>query len=132
MTALIIYGLLSGLADANRDRHRRQRLCLALSALFVYRELPWRALPRILTDSAISSAAILVLVGFANVFGWILVSEHIPQAIANAVLSLTGEQISDHSLHQRVAALYLHVHGDHRSPHHSLRAAPVAGNGSGD
>ena len=35
---------------------------------------------------------ILALVGFANVFGWILVSERIPQAIAAAVLSVTDNK----------------------------------------
>ena len=30
-----------------------------------------------------------MLVGFANVFGWILVSERIPQMIASAVLAIT-------------------------------------------
>jgi hypothetical protein len=43
-------------------------------------------------DSAVSSAAILVLVGFANAFGSILVSERIPQAIAAAVLSITDNK----------------------------------------
>ena len=46
-------------------------------------------MPGLLIDSAVSAAAILLLVGTANVFGWILVSEHIPQMIADAVLSLT-------------------------------------------
>ena len=91
MTALIIYGLLSGLATPTETAIVAS-VYACVVGLFVYRELPWRALPRILTDSAISSAAILVLVGFANVFGWILVSEHIPQAIANAVLSLTDNK----------------------------------------
>ena len=59
---------------------------------FIYRELPLREVPKILINSAISSAAILALVGFANVFGWILVAEHIPQAIARAVLSVTDNK----------------------------------------
>jgi TRAP-type C4-dicarboxylate transport system permease large subunit len=44
-------------------------------------------------DSAVSAASILALVGLANVFGWILVSERIPQAIAGAVLSITDNPI---------------------------------------
>ena len=43
-------------------------------------------------ESAVSSAAILALVGFANVFGWILVSERIPQMIASSVLSFTDNK----------------------------------------
>ncbi|MCZ2500444.1 TRAP transporter large permease subunit, partial [Xylophilus sp. Kf1] len=52
----------------------------------------WRAIPRIITNSAISSAGILVLVGTANVFGWILVSERIPQMLAEGVLSITDNK----------------------------------------
>ena len=49
-------------------------------------------MPKIVIDSAVSSAAILALVGFANVFGWILVSERIPQMIAESVLSITDNK----------------------------------------
>ncbi|MFN3498216.1 MAG: TRAP transporter large permease subunit, partial [Pannonibacter indicus] len=59
---------------------------------FFYRELPLREVPKIVIDSAVSSAAILALVGFANVFGWILVSERIPQMIAQSVLSVTDNK----------------------------------------
>ena len=91
MTALIIYGLLSGLATPTETAIVAS-VYACVVGLVIYRELPLKALPHILVNSAVSSAAILVLVGFANVFGWILVSEKIPQTIANAVLSLTGNK----------------------------------------
>ncbi len=91
MTALIIYGLLSGLATPTETAVIASVYAFVVGA-FVYRDLDWRKLPEILIDSAVSSAAILVLVGFANVFGWILVSERIPQAIADGVLSLTDNK----------------------------------------
>ncbi|MXN66333.1 TRAP transporter large permease subunit [Stappia sp. GBMRC 2046] len=88
MTALIIGGLLSGLATPTETAVVASVYAFVVGS-FVYRELPLRAVPKIVIDSAISSAAILALVGFANVFGWILVSERIPQAIAAGVLSVT-------------------------------------------
>lgn len=88
MTGLIIYGLLSGIATPTETAVVASVYAFVVGAL-IYRQLPLRELPRIIVDSAVSSAAILVLVGFANVFGWILVSERIPQAIANTVLSVT-------------------------------------------
>ena len=91
MTALIIYGLLSGLATPTETAVVAS-VYACVVGLLIYRELPLRAIPKILVDSAVSSAAILVLVGFANVFGWILVSERIPQAIAAGVLSLTDNK----------------------------------------
>ena len=88
MTFLIIYGLLSGLATPTETAVIASVYAFFVGA-FIYRELPLRAVPGIVIDSAISAAGILALVGFANVFGWILVSERIPQAIAAGVLSLT-------------------------------------------
>lgn len=92
MTGIIIYGLLSGIATPTETAVVASVYAFIVGA-FVYRELPIREVPSIIIDSAISSAAILALVGFANVFGWILVSEQIPQAIADAVLSLTENKI---------------------------------------
>ncbi|MCX2721537.1 TRAP transporter large permease [Roseibium salinum] len=91
MTALIIGGLMSGLSTPTETAVVASVYAFAVGC-FVYKELPLRAVPRIVVDSAISSAAILALVGFANVFGWILVSEGIPQAIASGVLSITDNK----------------------------------------
>jgi C4-dicarboxylate transporter, DctM subunit len=91
MTGLIIYGLLSGLATPTETAIVASVYALLVGGL-IYRELPWRRLPSIVIDSAVASAGILALVGFANVFGWILVSEQIPQMIANAVLSFTDNR----------------------------------------
>lgn len=91
MTAIIIYGLLSGIATPTETAIIASVYAFVVGA-FVYRELPICEVPDIIINSATSSAAILSLVGFANVFGWILVSEQIPQAIANAVLSVTDNK----------------------------------------
>lgn len=88
MTFLIIYGLLSGLATPTETAVVASVYAFLVGA-FIYRELPLGKVPGLIVDSAVSAAGILTLVGFANVFGWILVSERIPQAIADGVLSLT-------------------------------------------
>ncbi|WP_424975129.1 TRAP transporter large permease [Dinoroseobacter sp. S124A] len=92
MTGIILYGLLSGIATPTETAIVASVYAFIVGA-FVYRELPLRLVPKIITDSAVSAAAILALVGFANVFGWILVSERIPQAIADGVLSITDNPI---------------------------------------
>ena len=88
MSVLIIAGLLTGLITPTETAIIASIYALIVG-VFIYRELPIKKIPQVLIDSAISSAAIIVLVGFANVFGWILVSERIPQTIAKAVLSVT-------------------------------------------
>ena len=91
MTVLIIGGLMSGLATPTETAVVASVYALVVGC-FVYRELPLKAVPKIIIDSAVSSAAILALVGFANVFGWILVAERIPQAIASSVLEITDNK----------------------------------------
>jgi tripartite ATP-independent transporter DctM subunit len=91
MTFLIIYGLLSGLATPTETAIVASVYAFIVGA-FIYRELPVRELPGIVVESGTSAAGILALVGFANVFGWILVSERIPQTIANGVLSFTDNR----------------------------------------
>ena len=91
MTALILYGLLSGIATPTETAIIASVYAMAVG-LFVYKELPIKKIPKIIVESAVAASGILVLVGFANVFGWILVSERIPQMIASAVLSLTDNK----------------------------------------
>jgi C4-dicarboxylate transporter, DctM subunit len=91
MTAMIVGGLLIGVTTPTETAIVA---CLYAAAvgIFVYRELPVARIPKIIIDSAISSAGILVLVGTANVFGWILVAERIPQMLADTVLSVTDNK----------------------------------------
>ncbi len=92
MTFLIIYGLLSGFATPTETAVVASVYAFSVGA-FIYRELPIAKVPQIIVESATSAAGILALVGFANVFGWILVSERIPQAIADGVLGFTDNKI---------------------------------------
>ncbi|WP_274426294.1 TRAP transporter large permease [Chelativorans sp. YIM 93263] len=91
MTALIVGGLLSGMMTPTETAVVASVYAFIVG-VFIYRELPLRQVPKVVIDSAVSSAAILALVGFANVFGWILVSERIPQMVAKAVLSITDNR----------------------------------------
>lgn len=88
MTVLIIGGMLSGFATPTETAIVASIYAFVVG-VFVYRGLGLKDVPKILIDSAVSAAAILLLVGLANVFGWILVSEKIPQMIAEGVLSFT-------------------------------------------
>ena len=88
MTAVILYGIVGGLFTPTEASVVAALYALVVG-LFVYKGFRIRQIPAILLESAIGSGALILLVGFANVFGWILTSEQIPQAIAAAMLSLT-------------------------------------------
>ncbi|MBI0539595.1 TRAP transporter large permease [Roseomonas sp. KE2513] len=88
MTAVILYGIVGGLFTPTEASVVAALYALVVG-LFVYKGFRVRQLPAILLESAIGSGALILLVGFANVFGWILTSEQIPQAIAASMLALT-------------------------------------------
>lgn len=92
MTALIIGGMMSGKVTPT-ETSIVASLYAFVVGVFVYRGLKLRHVPKVMIDSAVASAGILVLVGFANVFGWILASEQIPQMLAATVLSITDNKI---------------------------------------
>ena len=88
MTVLILYGILGGLFTPTEASVMAVLYALVVGK-FIYRELRFRDLPKIFVSSMISSAGIMILVGLANLFGWILVSEQIPQLIAETILSIS-------------------------------------------
>lgn len=60
---------------------------------FVYKELKLRDLPKITVDSIRMTTSIMLLVGFARLFAWIITTERIPQMIANFILNITDNPI---------------------------------------
>lgn len=54
--------------------------------MFVYRSLKIRDLPEIILRSALISVAILLILGAARAFAWVIIIEGIPQAIAETII----------------------------------------------
>jgi C4-dicarboxylate transporter DctM subunit len=88
MTVIILYGIVGGLFTPT-EASIVSALYAFVIGLFVYKGFRLRDVPAIMLESAIGSGGLILLVGLANVFGWILTSEQIPQTIAAAMLSLT-------------------------------------------
>ncbi|MCM8738998.1 TRAP transporter large permease [Azospirillum sp. A1-3] len=88
MTAIILFGIVGGYFTPT-EASIVSALYAFVIGLFVYKGFKLRQLPGILLESAIGSGGLILLVGLANVFGWILTSEQIPQAIAASMLALT-------------------------------------------
>jgi tripartite ATP-independent transporter DctM subunit len=88
MVFIIFVGILSGYFSPT-EAAMVACLYAVLVGMFIYKNLRITDIPRILKESAITSASILSLVAFANVFAWILASERIPQLIASTLLSIT-------------------------------------------
>lgn len=61
--------------------------------VFVHRELQWKDLYRVIADSALTSATVILIVGTATIFGRVLTIERIPVMIAEFMVSLTSSHI---------------------------------------
>jgi C4-dicarboxylate transporter DctM subunit len=88
MMFLVLFGIVSGYFTPT-EAAVIAVLYASVVGLFIYRELKLRDLPRLVADSAISGAAIMILVGFANVFGYILTAERVPQTLTGWILSIS-------------------------------------------
>ncbi|MDI5933482.1 TRAP transporter large permease [Halomonas kalidii] len=88
MTAIILYGIIGGFFTPTEASIVASLYALVVG-MYVYKGLSWRKLPAILTDTVFTSAALLLMVGLANLFGWILTSEQIPQMIAGLILTIS-------------------------------------------
>ena len=56
--------------------------------LFFYRELKIKAIPKLIAQSIMISATIMIITTFSRLYTWILVKEHIPAAITRFLTSL--------------------------------------------
>lgn len=92
MTFIILYGILDGYFTPTEASIIAVVYGLVVGK-FVYKELKIKDIPRIVVDSVVMTSSIMILVGFANVFAWILSSERIPQMIADAILSVSSSPV---------------------------------------
>lgn len=59
---------------------------------FVYRELPWGAVPQVLYRAGLSTAMVLIIVAVANLVGYIMAVERIPMQVAELFLGITSNK----------------------------------------
>jgi C4-dicarboxylate transporter, DctM subunit len=92
LVVVILYGIIGGIFTPT-EASIVASLYALIAGTFIYKSLSFKKLPAILLDTVLGSAALMTLVGMANVFAWILASENIPQMLANGILSITDNPI---------------------------------------
>ncbi len=88
MTFIILYGIIGGIFTPTEASIIAVAYALIIGR-FVYKRLNFKNVQVIILDSMKTSASLMVLVGFANLFGFILITEQIPQTISNEILGFT-------------------------------------------
>jgi C4-dicarboxylate transporter DctM subunit len=62
-----------------------------LVGAFVYRELKTRELPKIFMNAAVSTAVVMLIIATANVLGWVLSYQRIPEMMTTFFFSISRE-----------------------------------------
>ncbi|QDI92105.1 TRAP transporter large permease [Salicibibacter halophilus] len=88
MVVIIMWGILGGYFTPTEAAVIAVVYAFIIGGL-VYRELKPREIPAIIGNTLTLTASIILLVGLANLFGWILVYEDIPIMLADGILSIT-------------------------------------------
>lgn len=92
MVFIILFGILGGLFTPT-EASIVSVLYALLVGFLIYKKLNFKNVFSIIKDSIKTTAGIMLLVGFANIFAWILATENIPQLIASSLLSITQNKI---------------------------------------
>lgn len=85
---ILIAGMLAGWFTPTEIAAVTVLYAVLISSLF-YRELTWRGLLSAALETITASAALLLIVAVAALFGWILSVEGVPQALTKMMLSIS-------------------------------------------
>jgi tripartite ATP-independent transporter DctM subunit len=88
---IIIGGILGGLFTPTEAAG--VGACYMLVLGLAYRSVRLRDLPGIFRDTALTTASITIILGASALLGWILAREQVPQAVAEAIFTLTDNKI---------------------------------------
>lgn len=88
MTFIILVGIIGGIVTPTEAAIVAVLYAIVVG-FFVYKELTLRKMFTVMVESSITTASIMVLVGFANLFAYIMSKEQIPQMVAGAMLSFS-------------------------------------------
>jgi C4-dicarboxylate transporter DctM subunit len=88
---IIVGGITAGIFTAT-EASVIAALYAFIIGFFVYRELKFTDLPRVLVKSALTTGVVVLTIAAAASFGWVLAAEQIPSQIADFLVSLTDSK----------------------------------------
>jgi C4-dicarboxylate transporter DctM subunit len=91
MPLIILGGVLTGVFTATESAAVAVFYAIVLG-VFVYRELRWSQLPRLLYVAGLGGAKVMFLIASAGFVGFLLAHQAVPQAIAAGLLAISHKQ----------------------------------------
>ena len=92
MPVIIFGGILGGICTPTEAAVLAVAYGLVIS-MFVYREINFSKLMEVLLETGVVTGKVMIMVGMASVFAWILTREQVPQALANLIYSIGGGKV---------------------------------------
>lgn len=93
LLVIVMGGIVAGVFTATEASAVAVAYTFFLSVV-VYREVKWKEIPKILLDSSMTTAIVMLLVGTSMGMSWIMSYENIPQNVSAALISLTDNKIA--------------------------------------
>lgn len=90
--AVIVGGILLGVSSPTESAALASLVALLIGK-YIYRELKFSDLGALFTRTAINSSLVVFLIATANVFGWIIIYEQVPQTITNWLTNITQNPV---------------------------------------
>ena len=92
MPVIILGGIYGGVFTATEAAVVAVAYTFIVS-VFIYREIKWKDLPAIFWSSAVTSGIVLLIVGFASVFAYVLSLYQAPQQVAQLLLGVSDNPL---------------------------------------
>ena len=92
MPLIILGGILTGIFTPTESACIAVFYALIISML-VYRDIRPRDLPKIIIKTGVTSSLVMLVIGTASIFSWLLASEEVPQYLTEAVINTTHNRI---------------------------------------
>lgn len=92
LMVIVLGGILGGIFSATEASVIAVAYAFIL-AVFCYREVKIRQIPKILLMSGITTAVVMLLVGCSQAMSWILTYENIPQSVSTALLGVSNNPL---------------------------------------
>ncbi|WP_413365901.1 TRAP transporter large permease [Lysinibacillus sp. 3P01SB] len=84
----VVVGILTGVFTATESAAVACLLAIIVGAV-IYRELDFKKFPKMLINTVTNTATVTFLIIMANIFGWMIAFEQIPQLLADLILNIT-------------------------------------------
>jgi len=91
LIVIVLGGILLGIFTAT-EASAVAVLYAFILAVFCYKEVKFKEIPRILLQCGVTTAVVFLLIGTSMAMSWVLAAENVPQDISAGLLSLTNNK----------------------------------------